>query len=365
MKRPLVIVILLAGLSSFFSCRKEVATTSTRTIHDTVQHAWQAEPAFNNFDQDISSAFAANGKACFYGAQSDNFYTYDFTNNQWAYNSLYNNPLTNRRPAMCKDFFAFAGINNNYFGFVYPYYPLYNSTNYNKIKVYDTNFVSFPSFPTYFTSNSVNNIDISDSNRVIYPVITKDSTKSYFDLFDVKFSHSTYLFTVSNYHKVALGHSYSNSAPYVTYLNNRFFVNLGDTTYLIREDFSTKPVVSNDMFYCVFQYQGNYYATGNQNLCCIYKTTNLGETWSLQFTINGTNRYGLVIRNFDNNLIAILADQLWLVTMTSTTLTLKEIVNDGFVGKTITGLVKCNNKVWITTNGGVYYRPYAQFYQYK
>jgi hypothetical protein len=184
---------------------------------------------------------------------------------------------------------------------------------------------------------------------------------------DVKYSPtSAPSFTISNFKKVSLGAFQFNNYAIVNtvHFKNRFFVGVGDTTYLIREDFSTKAVMTNfSPFLSIFTYNGNYYATAMNNYGgLIYETTDNGETWTLQYTLS--NR-GTVVINFDNNLIAIYQSQLWLVALGATSISFKEIVNDGLTGKTITGLVKCNNKVWITTNGGVFYRPYSNFYQYK
>ena len=344
----------------FNACKKDPPAATTKIIieHDTVQHAWQTEPRFNNLDQDISVAYAANnGKVFFYGTQYY-CYVYDSASNGWGLiNTI--SPLAYRRPAVNKAFFAAATVTNNFGLQTYTassYLPSYGGN----FKSFDTNFTAFPE---YLLNYPLTNIaDISDSNRVLFPVLTTDNTKNYYYLLDTKISYSsTPSFTVSNFHKLALGvfNGIDNQFT-TTHLNNRFFIGHADTTYLVREDFSIKVVLNNDIFLSVFLYNGNYYATsisGN-----IYETTNNGETWSLQFTINPR---GTAIFNFDNNLIAIYQSQLWQVTLGATSISFKEIVNDGLTGKTITGLVKCNNKVWITTNGGVFYRPYNQFYQFK
>lgn len=342
------------------SCRKEVATTRTitKTVIDTVQHAWQADPQFNNLDQDISAAYAANnGKAFFYGMQYY-YYVYDSVTNGWGVGNTVS-PLANRRPAVNKAFFALANINNNFSLQTYTasgYLP----GNFWNFKSFDTTFTAFQEYLLNYPLTNI--VDISDSNRVLFPVLTTDNTKNYYYLLDTKISYtSTPTFTVSNFHKLALGSLNGTDNQFTTtHLNNRFFIGHKDTTYLVREDFSTKVVLNNDIFLSIFKYGGNYYATsiwGN-----IYKTVNNGENWTLQFTLSNQ---GAVIINFDGKLIAIFGSRFWLVTLGTTSISFKEIVNDGLTGKTISGLIKCNNKVWITTNGGVFYRPYSQFYQYK
>ena len=351
---------MLLTILLFNSCKKDTpAVTKTIIEHDTVQHAWQTEPEFNNRDQYVSTAFAANGKAFFYGMQ---YYYYSYDSIKGWSAGFAPTTLPFSRPAVNKDFFATATLGGNNFDLQnYTFSstaPNYSST----FKYYDTNFVSFPVYQSL--SPLCNQLDISDSGRVIYPVITTDNSKYYFYLLNVKFSESTPVFSVNNFKKIALGKLNNPSFTNIVHLKDRFFVSVGDTTYLIREDCSVKPVMTTfEPFLSVFTYNGIYYATAQDNYSgLIYQTTDNGETWSLQYTLN--NR-GTVLINFDGKLIAIYNDQFWLVTLGPTSINFKELINDGLTGKIITGLVKCNNKVWITTNGGVYYRPYANFYQYK
>ena len=354
---------ILLAITLFNSCKKDTpAVTKTIIEHDTVQHAWQAEPEFNNRDQYVSTVFVANGKAFFYGMQYY-YYVYDSISNGWSI-GFAPNP-TSSRPAVNKDFFATADLNDSNFG-LQSYASSSIAPSYvTTFKYFDTSFISSPF--CYYFSPLCNQIDISDSNRVIFPVNTTDNSKCYFYLMDVKFSlNSAPSFTVNNFAKISLGYFHFNSQSRVNtvHLKNRFFIGIGDTTYLIREDYSIKPVMTNfQPFLSIFTYNGNYYTTAMNNYNgLIYETTDNGETWTLQYTLN--NR-GTVLINFDGKLIAIYNDQFWLVTLSPTSINFKELVNDGLTGKTITGLVKCNNKVWITTNGGVFYRAYSNFYQYK
>ncbi len=346
------------------SCRKETAIATTRTIieRDTIQHAWQAEPGFNGQVQDVSTANVANGVAFFNGSE-EGFMTYDSAHNQWGHSILtgLTTPFVYSKPGVNKNFYASIKYTNNSVILLNPYVSS-GLIEYNFFpKLLDTNFTSFPSlYPYYY----INSIDVTDSNRVIIPVITKDTAHSYVYVLDA----SVNLTSVSNFHKITLDiYPHFIGQPTICHIGNRFLVtgisatspNL-PCTRLIREDFSVLQIAQNDPFSYTFKYNGNYYAfsaSGN-----IYKTSDLGETWSLQYTVSN---YNMLITNFDNNLIAISQSQLWLVNFGSTSISFKEIVNDGLAGKTITGLVKCNNKVWVSTNGGVFYRPYANFYQYK
>ena len=115
------------------------------------------------------------------------------------------------------------------------------------------------------------------------------------------------------------------------------------------------------MLFSFFSWNNSYYAIGT-NQVAIYQTNDFGQTWTKQFNIS---TYLTGIFNFDNKLIAFVKDQIFLVTMTSTTINFKEIVNDGLTGKIITTIAKSNGMVYISTNQGIYERPYTNFYTYK
>ena len=362
--RKLSLVILTGMLFTYIlmsSCKKEVAYSNTKTIIDTIQHAWQSEPEFNGQDQDITVAYTTgNGNAFFYGEQY-NVYTYDSIGSQWGID-FFGGPNLYQRPAVNKQLFAKIDY-NNFFTIVNPYsysVPVYADS----IKHLDA---SFSFSPQYNYLPNTNVIDISDSNRIIFPVQTKNNPQSNcYYLIDAKQVNFNANITITNFNKIYLGYVNGvNLSSSTVHIKNRFFVGANDSTYLIREDYSTKLVVPGVIFYSVFQYGGNYYATSSGNYGkAIYETTDNGETWALTYNVN-VNRYGFVIINFDGKLIAMLSDQFWLVTLGTASISFKEIVNDGLIGKTITGIIKCNSKVWITTNGGVFYRPYSSFYQFK
>ncbi|MHB8401311.1 MAG: hypothetical protein ACYDCN_04775, partial [Bacteroidia bacterium] len=298
------------------SCRKDPkVVTKTIIEHDTVQHAWQAEPGFNGQVQDISVAYAANGVVFFNGAE-DGFMTYDSAHNQWGSAVLtgLTTPFVYSKPGVNKNFYASIKYSNNSVVLLNPY----NSSvliEYNLFpKLIDTNFTSFPSlYPFYY----INSIDVTDSNRVIIPAITKDTMHSYVYVFDASIN----LNSISNFHKIPIDvYPHFTGQPTICHIGNRFLVtgisatppNL-PCTRLIREDFSVLQIAQNDPFSYTFKYNGNYYAfsaSGN-----IYQTSNLGETWSLQYTVSN---YNMLITNFDNNLIAISQSQIWLVTLGST-----------------------------------------------
>ena len=360
-KKTAILIGMFATVYIMFNACKKDPPVVTKTIieHDTVQHAWQAEPMFNGYDQYITTAYATgNGKVFFYGEQ-EAWYVYDSAQNQLGIGTIGIGPNAFDRPAVNKTFFAKPYYST--FLIESPYNSAFLPTYSDSIKHLDPFFSSVPFYANLPLSNIV---DISDSNRFIFPAQTINNPKQNgYYLMDAKINIPPGNITVNNFHRLFLGCNNNLELTTINHFGNRFFVGANDTTYLIREDFSTKMVVPNDMFYSIFKWNNNYYATaGFSSVGNIYETTNNGETWTLQYTFNPR---GTVILNFDNNLIAIYQCQLWQVTLGASSISFKEIVNDGLTGKTITGLVKCNNKVWISTNGGVFYRPYNQFYQYK
>src|ERR1017187_5574986 len=94
------------------SCRKEVATTRTitKTVIDTVQRAWNQEPAtYYFYDQYITNSYAyGNGKVIFM-CKEGSYFLYDSAHKQWAdgFNSTVGTTVASaaQRIPVYKDYF--------------------------------------------------------------------------------------------------------------------------------------------------------------------------------------------------------------------------------------------------------------------
>lgn len=339
-------------------CKKDATLNSTKTVYVTLQNSWNEDSEFYYRGKNMLNGFALNGYAWFYG--TDLNYTYDSTHNQWG-EAISNFPSALNRIPVNKDFYitiddfysnAAIILHSTFFPNAPANHPFFFS-------LMDTTFTGIQQLSFGQMSKLV---DISDSERIIFPVVTKNYISCYY-LIDVK--PTLPVVTVSNFTKVFAGSShytglYNNLLT--NHINNRFFVtnNDYDSTYLIRENYSVKGVM-DEAFGCIFKFNGNYYSIG-QYTGKIYKTTDLGETWNLEYIISIPK---MVIINFDSKLIGINQDQLWEVQLGTTSIVLKEIKNDGLTEKKITDILKINNKVYILTNGGVYSRAYSDFYDFK
>jgi hypothetical protein len=121
----------------------------------------------------------------------------------------------------------------------------------------------------------------------------------------------------------------------------------------------------------VFSYKGTNYAivrTVGKRCCqtCLIKTLDDGLTWQELVCGINNNFEDLTFCEIGDKLIAYsFANQLWEVTLTENSISAKELDNNGLENKRIKALNYCNNRVFISTESGVFERPYNEFIDYK
>ncbi|MBS1651603.1 MAG: hypothetical protein JSU07_06285 [Bacteroidetes bacterium] len=294
----------------------------------------------------------------FFGIQNGTYFGYDSVAKVWdvGWPSGLNGSIFYYNPVITKLDFGFIDWYNGQYIAASPILPFGGTFNFKTS--FDTNFVKFPEqMPTnLFLTDQ---FDYSDSGRVLLPAITKNN-EVYYYLFDQITNTSSYVTTITNFHKFDISEKSTTYANLVFHFNNRFFITKYDTIILIREDFSTKKITGiQDGVASAFTYSNNYYITTYNGK--IYQSSDLGETWSIAYTLGE----GVNIVNFDNQLIGFRFNQLWLVNLTPSAITFKTILCDGLENKMITSIIKYNNIVWVTTNSGVFAKPYNNFYTYK
>jgi hypothetical protein len=365
-------------LSFFFSCKKD-APSSIKTIieHDTIQHAWNEDPnTFLAVNKYYTNCAVNSGNVGFIGITGFPM-SYDSVGLPLSYtwqlgyadSRLQNNPPLLTRTPINKNFAV--QVCENVFTVIWPYDQSSNQTGFNKLFFFKNLDTSFQSVGDVVNSDvMVSTVQISDSGRIIIPVNTSGSGYSSFYLLDVKTSYaqqSIIGYDTAHFRKINIAASGGASAPQqhgtCGNIKNNLFVYCNNSTYVVRPDYSYAPVC-NAYLASFFYFNNSYYAVGiNDN--GIYQTSDMGETWNKVFNLSNNLGFGIGIFNFDNKLISIYHDQLWETTLTGNNFTFKEIVNDGLTGKLITGIAKCNGVTFLSTNGGIFTRPYTAFYQYK
>ncbi|MBI2721061.1 MAG: hypothetical protein HYX39_02685 [Bacteroidetes bacterium] len=353
--------------SLFTNCRKPKTVEVEKKIyvHDTVSYAWKADVFFNNQDQYILNAGFTDKYIFYYGPNANYRRDTSLNNNNYIqgtfqlYAPNYNDNWNYTYLPVLKDNFGINASSNKIC--IFNTLPGINvSSLFPNLKSIDTSFVSIGAGFNFIYSNVFN---CSIYNRVLVSVISSQVNESHLCAFDIL--NNTLSYSITNTKSIVLlnGGGFVNTTPAIIgSIANRFLVYNSGSVYLIREDYSTKFLFNLDI-YSVFKFQSNYYAVdGTSGI--IYKSSDLGENWTQQYQV-GSYMAKCKFIELDSKIISIRNDQIWQLDLQPTLLTVREINNSGLTGKTITNILKSNNKVIVTTLSGVYNRNSTDFYEFK
>lgn len=157
--------------------------------------------------------------------------------------------------------------------------------------------------------------------------------------------------------------TFESGLYYINSFNDRFFISYGDDFY--RVDTSGNIKSFGAPMYSIsgmFKLGDNLFAVNPNGR--IYQSTDKGENWTLFTTLDSI--WGFIgFQQIGNEAFAIYRDQIWQLTLDGGTLTIKELVNEGMERSVITSIIKCSDKVFVTTKYGVYYRQLDKFKEFK
>jgi len=161
----------------------------------------------------------------------------------------------------------------------------------------------------------------------------------------------------------AMSSIFASGLYYINSFNDRFFTSYGDDFY--RVDTSGNIKSFGAPMYSIsgmFTLSGYLFAVNPNGR--IYISSDNGENWSLFTTLDSI--WGLIrFQQIGDEAFAIYRDQIWQLTLEGSTLTIKELVNEGMERTVITSIIKCSDKVFVTTKYGVYYRMWDKFKEFK
>ena len=161
----------------------------------------------------------------------------------------------------------------------------------------------------------------------------------------------------------ALSAMFESGIYYINSFNDRFFTSYGDDFY--RVDTSGNIKSFGAPMYSIsgmFKLSGNLFAVNPNGR--IYISSDNGENWSLFTTLDSI--WGFIrFQQIGDEAFAIYRDQIWQLIFEGNTLTIKELVNEGMERTVITSIIKCSDKVFVTTKYGVYYRQWDKFKEFK
>jgi len=140
-----------------------------------------------------------------------------------------------------------------------------------------------------------------------------------------------------------------------------FYSNSIGKTFIINED-NTVNVVYNGCLYNIIENNGLIFALDSYYPKLLI-SHDRGISWEKFCGISSPKIRSLI--SFDEKLFSIVNRNLYEVTIQNDTITTKEINLQGLGYKSINSINKLGSNVYVTTNAGLYSKPYSSFYSYK
>jgi len=372
--------ITLAGIG-LPSCKKTV----TRTVMDTVNHAWQVVPLFNSYGQPALSSYNLGDSILSIGGN------WQFVNMPVR---VFNNPIgyflpgaTFTQPAFEAPYLDNAAVSYTTATSLYvesnpphsqfsvlTYTPKYTPGEYNRFQ----QAVSYPtlSYPAaayplirdHYVLTPVETMGAGGYKQARFDLISFDSVKV---LSPMGFGDTPHIRSITvTADPSTIGFSASNYFCAVYY--DKFFVGYGNQFFRIDtagnvKSFGYTPVPRNNS-YGIY----NMFTVGNTLFLnsggIMFSSTDEGETWSLFNDFSGTTVGRVIFRNVGKDLYATLDDldmQLWKVVLDGNAFNFSELNNDGLQSNLLTSLTRCGRYIFATTLTGVFYRDTAFFNQLR
>jgi hypothetical protein len=140
-------------------------------------------------------------------------------------------------------------------------------------------------------------------------------------------------------------------------ISDNFFLSLGKSAYKIRPDGSFKLILSEGISQFI-QHNNQILAISRYE---IFSSEDEGESWK---SLVKTSTIPFQFYSVNNRLIGSNEDKIAELFITDTSVSSKEIINDGLTGNTITTINSFNGDIYIGTLSGVYYKKEDDFWTY-
>lgn len=364
---------LLILFLSFISCKKKekiVEVEKEVIVYQDPQHKWKR---ITSFDASYSSKILntkklTNGKVLFF---SDYYYvqydsvTNSFINAEQAYSSE-----RQKRSLITDSFFVRCGDNS------VNLYPTirFGSGNYQAtdrfvpLSYYDPKFTYL-----YFKNNSFGTDIIGCNNKFLIPYYYDNfiGPSAKYLAFKTKYiqtsgSYPNYAIAIDTFKIFKDTINIFGNYPIKNIGKNLFFTMFNGKNYILNDNLDT-TFINNYHYYGMFYYNNLQYAIVNSfGTVYFMSTNNDGYSWQIIAGNINPNYQTLRFSVFNGKIIAYsFANQIWEIQLNSNSLTAKELSNDGLENCLITSVECSNNRVFISTNNGVFERPFTEFIDYK
>ncbi|HVX52782.1 MAG TPA: hypothetical protein VHB48_21660 [Chitinophagaceae bacterium] len=372
-------------LLSCFLLESSCTKTVTKTITDTVQHAWQPVPIIN-FTTINGLAGTKAGDSMFimagntgYVMMPVNSKAVNSTWTQYFRGSNFYSP-TYGFPYISSNLCTYTTANSLWLESV-PAYSQYSIFSYTPA-ITPGWFSQFPQVSNYPSAGYPSGTyPVIKSRYLLVPAEADTGFKNV--RFDLLSFDSAKVLSPSGFgdtphvksfylHPNASTIGFTSSNYFCAVYYNKFFVSYGGQFFRIDTLGNVKsfgyypaPYPNGSGIYNMFTVGSTLFA---RNGGIFFSSGDQGESWNVFNDFSGSDVASVIFRNVGDGLYAtapVLGTQIFKVALDGHNLNFSELNNDGLEYSLITSVIKCGKFVYVTTPTGVYYRDTTYFDQLK
>lgn len=345
----------------FSSCEKETIVMETELVEKT--YSWIKHPFFKDFYAKTHLSYATDDKLFIKGGNMYNReFEIDTENNA---KSLFSNVNTSNH------FLPLSRVNVTAINGLIRLRNLsttdgtnINSTVFLQLENYDPNFIEIVNQNTYVDSPIG---AFNDSNQLLIPYKAETNYDSFalitFSINDNAGNYEQNIFLeqvqIIKIPNFELG---SRNEYYCYSINNYFIVsrlNNNPSNYRINSNGTYHQFNNHTVFNNLVKIENKLYGLNGSG---IFISHDDGQTWA---NYSALLAFWYTLYNVDNRLILVTNSNLFEIIFNDTGFIGKELNNDAFDGINVTSIVEFNNKIYVTTHSGVYYKEKFDFFDYK
>lgn len=283
-----------------------------------------------------------------------------FGGNVARYDNWYEQPSDRKLP-ICADYFLSYNQLGGWLVFIPTMNPVTSDSQaYLNIDIIDSTYGHFDF--VHFSLGEC--IAINRKNQSLIPYISYIESKNVLKLalvdVEVEKPMSYYQLKTTKVKILKVPDAYQYNVIAIESIGDYFFLSTNSKVYRI-DSLGNIENVLDTRLYRFIEISEELYGFGYNN---IYISSDNGLTWDKGYEINPDLKL-LNYTKINNKLIGYRFGQLWELSIDDNELIVNELDNDGLDGVSITSVNKFDNKVYLSSLSGVYYKSIDDFFEYK
>ncbi len=343
------------------SCEKE------KIIEIEKEYKWKSHSDFQYNDIVQMNSYATKDRLFFLGYSSFSSLVPDsishpdlpFGGTVALYDNWHEQPSEKKLP-ICADYFISYSPTNGWVDFIPTMNPVTSQTS---VSFYIKNIDSTYAYFDFLHFSSGECIAINEQEQALIPYGSFVNSKNILKLalvdIKAKLIYNVKLDTIKT-KILSITDDYQYNVIALESIGDYFFLTTNSKVYRVDKLGNIENVLHTRLNK-IIESSGTLYGFGGDN---IYISSNNGLTWDMGYSVQYEYSW-LNYTKIDNKIIGYRYGQLWEISVTKMGLIAKELDNDGLDGISITSVSKFNEKVYLSTLSGVYYKLADDFLNYK